>query len=115
MRGVVVASALLRLVHQNGVSGKYLHLVITGAGVNPNRLLHRRSDRNLVVAIQRINDDGQEVAFRRQQGTDQLALEEIYSAERVAAGLISARVEQRVEVALDILRVPDEVACRIRS
>ena len=109
----VVAMRALALVGQDGVAGGEQHRVVARPGVHPNRLLHGGPDVDLIVAVERINDDRDEVALRRQQAGLHLLL---LILGRRRAELVAARgprrglIAQGAEVGVIILRVPDGLA-----
>ena len=103
----------LGLVGQDGVAREERHRVVAVPGVHPHRLLHGRADGDDVVAAERIDDDGDEIALRRQQiGLHLLLLilerrrAELVALRRAGAGLFA----QRGEVGVAVHRVPDRVA-----
>ena len=54
-------------VHKNGATGFISHCIITRPGIGPYALLHRRADHDVVIALKRIDDDRQKIAFARQE------------------------------------------------
>src|ERR1044071_3849103 len=66
-RWVIVAFRHFRSIDQDRLAGADLHGVFPRSGINPNGLRNRGANGDLVVSSQRIDDDGQEIAFWRKK------------------------------------------------
>ena len=107
----VIASRAFGLIRENRVAGEEFDFVVAIAAVGPDGLLCCWTDRDLVVAAQCIDDDGLEVAFRRQEAPDQLGLLEL---DGLGVGVIfRVFTLQRVEVDLAVRSFPDQLTVTV--
>src|SRR5204863_8018718 len=65
--GFIIANDLLCLVSQDRIARMNFDAIVAGARVYPDGLLHGGTDDNVVVSAQSVDNDGEEVAFRREQ------------------------------------------------
>ena len=96
LRSVAVAHLVpgprVGLVGQDRLAGNVLHAVIAGARVGPDALGHGRSDGDLVVALQGVDDDRQEIVFRGQQAAD------IRSPKRISVRVRRGKIQPHLSV-----------------
>ena len=111
----VVALVAIGAVDEDRIAGIDGDLVVAVTGVDPDGLLHRRTDRDRVVAAHRIDQDDIVVAFAGQQLVREVGLAEIEIVEREVAVVWIRRDRgrlggDRVEVEQRFVRVPDRGA-----
>ena len=58
---------LFRLIHKNRLARNDLDVIVPITAIDPHGLHHRRPDEDFIIAVQRVDDDRQEVVFIRQQ------------------------------------------------
>ena len=70
-RQSVARRRAFRSINEDRIAAANLDAIVAVARVDPDRLLHRRPDGDLVVAIQRVDQDDLELSLRWQQRTVQ--------------------------------------------